>query len=49
MTKKKITTLSEAGKLGAKKTNLLLTPEKRKAAAIKGWRLRKERLSAGTK
>lgn len=32
------------GKRGAKITNKLLTPEKRAAAAKKGWRLRKARL-----
>lgn len=45
MGKKKITTLSEAGKKGIKIVNAMMTPEKRKAAALKGWRLRKERLA----
>lgn len=38
-------TLSEAGRLGAIKTNKLLTAEKRKRAAKKGWRNRKKRLA----
>jgi uncharacterized protein (DUF1919 family) len=37
-------TLSEAGRLGALKTNLHYTTEKRSAAAYKGWARRKQRL-----
>lgn len=44
--KKKLTTLSEAGKIGIQITNSMLTPETRSAAAKKGWKLRKERLAA---
>lgn len=44
---KKITTLSEAGKKGARITNSLLTKEKRSKAAKKGWRDRKKMLKAG--
>lgn len=35
---------SQMGKKGAKKTNALLTSEKRSKAAKKGWRLRKQKL-----
>lgn len=42
---KKVTTLSEAGRLGAAKTNQILTTEGRRKAAKKGWRLRRERLA----
>lgn len=45
----KITTLSEAGRLGALKTNLILTTDSRRKAAKKGWRLRKQRLNGGVK
>lgn len=38
-------TASEMGKLGAIKTNEILTPESRSKAARKGWRLRKARLA----
>lgn len=49
MSKQKVITLSEAGKLGAKVTNAMLTPEKRKKNALKGWRLRRARLAAEQK
>lgn len=41
---KKITTLSEAGKLGAAITNAMMTTEMRVKAAKKGWKTRKEKL-----
>lgn len=44
MFKKGGPTASEMGKLGAIKTNEILTPETRSVAAKKGWQLRKERL-----
>lgn len=39
-------TASEMGKLGAAKTNTLLTKEGRSKAAKKGWRLKREREKA---
>lgn len=36
--------VSEAGRLGALKTNKILTPEGRAKAAKKGWKLRKARI-----
>lgn len=37
---------SEMGKRGAAATNKILTTEKRRKAAKKGWRLRKQMLKA---
>ena len=37
----------EAGRLGAIKTNKILTSESRRKAAKKGWRLRKAKLKNG--
>lgn len=35
----------EAGRMGALKTNKILTSEMRKKAAKKGWKLRKQRIA----
>lgn len=45
-TTKSMMTASQMGKKGIKKVNAQLTPEKRSAAAKKGWKLRKAKLKA---
>jgi len=40
-----VMTTSQAGRLGALKTNSILTTEQRKKAARKAWRTRKKKLA----
>lgn len=42
-------THEEIARMGAYATHKLLTPEKRRKAAKKGWRLRKKKLSQAKK
>jgi len=41
--------VAQAGRLGAIKTNKILTSETRSKAAKKGWKLRKEKLKGKKK